>query len=424
MEINLPQSSELASGNGADIVRPPSPSLKEGQPPVAQPELTRKPRRVWRYLALLAGLALIVTAVVIVGVNRADKSPLATVKEPAVVSVPAARVSREDVSEDFRIPGEFRPYQEVELHAKVSGYLSEIPVDFGDRVKAGQLLATLEVPELKDQLHSALAVKQRAEADYKAAHFAYTRLSEVDKGHPNLVAQQELDSAESKDAATEAAIAAAKADVERYQTLLAYTRITAPFDGVITRRYADPGALIQAGTTSETQSMPLVRVSDNYRLRLDFPVSVKYVKDIHAGDQVDVQVTSLNNKTFRGTITRATLRVNEDTRKMTTEIEVPNPNLEMVPGMYAWVVLKGEQHKQALAIPIEAVPPGNNSSVYVINDAGLIEDRAVTLGLDTPYKYEVIAGLKEGELVFTGSRSQVQPGQRVRPLLNETSAKQ
>jgi RND family efflux transporter MFP subunit len=339
-------------------------------------------------------------------------------------AVAVARVSRQDLFNEIPIPAEFRPYLKVELHAKVSGYVEQINVDIGDRVKAGQLLAKLEVPELKDELNRALAAQQRAQADYKDAHLVYTRLLAVEKEHPNLIAQQELDAAEAKDATTEAAIAGAKAEVERCQTLLAYTRITAPFDGVITHRYADPGSLIQSGTTSDTQSMPLVCLSDNYRLRLDFPVSVAYVKDIHTGDHVEVRVDSFGGKTFTGTITRTTLRVNEDTRTMTTEIEVPNPDLELVPGMYAEVVLKVQAHPHVLAIPIEAVPPGQTSSVYVINDRNQIEERPVKLGIDTPTECEVKAGLKEGELVLIGSRSQVHPGQKVEAKLIGAMARQ
>ena len=145
-----------------------------------------------------------------------------------------------------------------------------------------------------------MAAEQQAEADYTNAHLIYTRLAGVNQDHPNLVAQQDLDTAEAKDLATAAAIAAAKAEVEKYQTLVDYTQITAPFDGVVTARYADPGALIQAGTASDTQALPLVRVSDNYLLRLDFPVSVDYVKDIHLGDTVAVRVDSLGNKLFTG----------------------------------------------------------------------------------------------------------------------------
>jgi RND family efflux transporter MFP subunit len=345
---------------------------------------------------------------------------------PAVhaLTVAVARVTRQDLYNEMTIPAEFRPYVEVELHAKVSGFVREMKVDFGDRVKAGQLLATLEVPELQDELHSAMATEQRAEADYTNAHLIYMRLGAVNKEHPNLVAQQDLDTADAKDRTTAAVIAAAKADVGKYNTLVAYTVITAPFDGVITKRYADPGALIQAGTTSDTQSLPLVRVSDNYRLRLDFFVSQRYVKDTHVGDPVEVRVESMGGKTFTGNITRTTERAEEQTRKMTVEIEVPNPNLELVPGTYASVVLKVEGHPHALAIPAEAVPPGQQSNVYLVNDQRQIEVRPVTLGLETPGSYEVLTGLKEGDLVLVGSRSQVKPGQTVEPKLINSLALQ
>jgi RND family efflux transporter MFP subunit len=311
---------------------------------------------------------------------------------------------------------------EVELHAKVSGFVREMKVDFGDRVKAGQLLATLEVPELQDELHNAIATAQKDEADYTNAHLIYMRLAAVNKEHPNLVAQQDLDTADAKDRTAAAAIAATKAEVAKFNTLVDYTRITAPFDGVITKRYVDPGALIQAGTTSDTQ--PLVRVSDNYRLRLDFFVSQAYVKDTHVGDPVEVRAESQGGKSFTGIITRTTARVEEQTRKMTVEIEVPNPDLKLVPGTYAAVVLKVEDHPHALSIPAEAVPAGQQSNVYLVNDQHQIEVRPVTLGLETPNRYEVLAGLKEGDLVLVGSRSQVKPGQEVEPKLITSVAQQ
>jgi RND family efflux transporter MFP subunit len=339
------------------------------------------------------------------------------------INVPGGRVTRSDLYTQLPVAAEFRPYQEVELHAKVSGYVNEMKVDFGDRVKAGQLLATLEVPELMAQLTNAMAVERRTLAEYRAAHTNYVRLSAVARQNPSLVAQQELDNAEARDGTAEAAIAAAKADVEKYQTMIAYTRITAPFDGVVTRRYVDPGTLIQAGTASDTQSLPVVRVSDNYRLRLDFPVQVKYVKDIQLGAPVEVHVESLGNKVIQGKISRASYRVEEATRTMITEIEVPNPNLQLVPGMYASVLLKLDPHPHALAIPIEAVPAGQSASVYVVNDQNQIEERPVTLGLDTATQYEVLNGLKEGERVLLGSRSRVHPGQKVAAKLSGALAR-
>jgi RND family efflux transporter MFP subunit len=332
-----------------------------------------------------------------------------------------AKVTREDLYKEVTIAAEFRPYVEVALHAKVSGYVRKMNVDFGDQVKAGQLMATLEVPELQAELDNAQATEQKAQADYTNAHLIYTRLQSVNKDHPNLVAQQDLDTAEANELTTAAAIAAAKANVEKYQTMVSYTQITAPFDGVVTHRYADPGTLIQAGTSSDTQALPLVRVSDNYRLRLDFPVTVDYVKDVQLGDSVEVRVDSLNGKTFTGTISRFTHEVDDNTRTMITEIEVPNPNLELMPGMYATVVLKVEKHLQALAVPTEAVAGEKTPTVYVVNQVNQIEERSVKLGLETADKYEILSGLHEGDLVVIGNRSGFQAGQKVEPKLIQLS---
>ena len=233
------------------------------------------------------------------------------------------------------------------------------------------------------------------------------------------MAQQDVDTAEAKDGIAQAAIAAAKADVEKYQTMAGYTQITAPFDGVVTRRYVDKGALIPGGTSSETRSLPLVRVSDNYHLRLDFPVSVAYVKDMKQGDTVDVSIDSLNDTHLKGTITRFTREVTLATRTMITEIEVFNPTLKIVPGMYASVVIRLGERTNTLAIPTEAVSgeAGDKNTVYLVNANHEIEERRVKLGLETPDRREVLAGLQEGDLVMTARRTQVQPGQKVNPSL-------
>ncbi len=335
----------------------------------------------------------------------------------AVPVVAVARVERADLSREITIPAEFRPYAEVELHAKVSGYVKDLNVDIGDRVKAGQLLAVLEVPELTDELDHAVAAHQRAQADYREAHLAHTRLVAVNKDHPNLIAQQDLDTAEARDAIAQGALGAAKADVDRYRTMVAYTRITAPFAGVITKRYADRGSLIQAGTASNTQAMPLVRVSDNALLRLDFPVSVDYVRGIRLDAPLSASVDSLGGRVFTGKIKRFSNKVDDSTRTMVVEMEVPNPSLELVPGMYATVTLKIEDRPHALAIPIEALPSGGKR-VLVVNSAHRVEERPVILGLETPARYEVLRGLSEGELVMIGNSAQLAPGQKVEPRIS------
>jgi RND family efflux transporter MFP subunit len=340
----------------------------------------------------------------------------------ATSTVPVVKVDREDLFKELTIPAEFRPYNEVDLHAKVSGYVQRMNVDIGDKVKPGQLLAVLEIPELHDELDHASAAEQRAAADYKDAHLAYTRLLEVNRAHPNLIAQQDLDTAEAKDATAQGALAEARSDVQKYRTLVSYTQITAPFGGVITKRYADPGALIQAGTASQ-QTMPLVRLSDNNLLRLDFPVSVDYVRGIQLNAAVSVRVDSLGNRTFEGKVARFSNQIDDSTRTMIVEMEVPNPTLELVPGMYANVTLKVDQRANALAIPVEAVPPGGKS-VLLVNAEHQVEERPVQLGIETPSKYEVLAGLKEGELLMLGNPAQVIVGQKVEPRITAPLARE
>lgn len=381
----------------------------------------RKAARPKLRLVLVAGALLVCVGLVWL-VRRVRAAISRTSTSSVLPTVAVAKVDREDLDREVTIPAEFRPYEEVELHAKVSGYVNEMKVDFGDRVKAGQLMATLEVPELLDDLHNAMAAVQKAEADYTDAHLIHTRLASVNQQQPNLVAQQDLDTAEAKERATAAALAAAKADVEKYQTLVSYTQITAPFDGVVTWRYADPGTLIQAGTASNSQALPLVKVSNNYRLRLDFPVSVEYVKDIHLGDKVDVRVQSLGGKSFTGIISRFTQKVTDSTRTMITEMEVLNPNLEIIPGMYATVVLNVENRPQSLAIPIQTSPSGGKTKVLVVNANHEIEERPVTLGLETPSRYEVVSGLREGELVVMDNPAQLKPGQKVETKSTEPEA--
>lgn len=411
----------------SSMVEPP-----DQPPPAAQPRppgqkvtariIGNVGRLDWRIVFALLAAAMVVP----LWRGATGHARTTTASEPQIARQPVAvaQVTREDLYNQLTFPAEFRPYLQVELHAKVSGFLEEIQVDIGDKVKRGQLLAKLEVPELQSELDRALAAEKRARADYKDAHLIYTRLLEVNKTSHNAVAQQELDAAETRDITAEAAVAAAKADVEKYQTMVAYTQITAPFDGVVTRRYADPGTLIQAGIASSTQSLPLVRLSDNYRLRLDFPVSVAYVKDIRIGDAVEVKVDSLGGKSFAGIISRCAQKVDEETRTMITEIEVPNPNLEIVPGMYATLALKVDQRPKVLTVPTEAVSVGKTRSIYVINANDELEERAVTLGLETSTRYEIVSGLKEGDLVLIGRRGQARPGQKVAPKLIDSVARQ
>lgn len=363
------------------------------------------------------------------------------------ITVAVSKSSRENLSKTLAISAEFRPYQEVEVHAKVAGYVKTIYVDVGDRVSSGQLLASLEIPEFKDDLEQAAAsnkrfeeeVKranselERAKAAHEEAHLTYTRLLAVNEAKPNLVAQQEIDQATGRDRIAEAQISTAKAALSvaeqqlevskasegKVKTLNTYSQITAPFSGVVTKRFADTGSMIQAGTASNTQAMPLVRISEISRLRLILPVPESIVPKIHIGASVEVKVQSLG-KSFQGTISRFANKIDSSTRTMETEVDVANHDFVLTPGMYASAVLTIDQKNNVVTAPLQAIANlENKPTVLIVNQEKNIEERPVTLGMETDTKVEVLSGLSEGEMVVIGNRSQYKPGQKVEPKLIE-----
>jgi RND family efflux transporter MFP subunit len=330
--------------------------------------------------------------------------------------------------------------------------VKKISVDYGDRVEQGQELATLEVPELDDELGRSVASTRGAEEDISAAqeelnralsvhnvtHLVYTRLAAVLDTRPGLVAQQDVDAALGKDQEAEAKIAAdkaataaaqqhlevAKANEQEVRTMLAYTKITAPFRGVITKRYADTGAMIQQGTASHTQAMPLVRLAQNDVLRLVIPVPESDVPRIKLGEPIEVTVPALN-RSFRGHVARFSDQLDLETRTMPTEVDVPNPDLILVPGMYAFARLALDKKSNVLAVPMQAISRGEGkTTVFRVSRDGKMEECAVHLGLETPNEVEVISGLQENDLVVVGDRSALKPGEEVNPkIVAETSLK-
>jgi RND family efflux transporter MFP subunit len=344
-------------------------------------------------------------------------------------SVAVTGVLRTNLTRVAEFDAEFRPYQEIDVHAKVTGFVKTMNVDIGDQVKEGQLLATLEMPELDDDLRRAEAVRQRSEdqvreskAASEDAHLTWSRMASVQKTQPNLIAQQDMDNAHAKDEGSAAAMSkaqhdvlVAKADVEKLKTLLAYTQITAPFDGVITKREADPGALI-AGGTSSSQTMPLLRLSENNRLRLTLPVSVSYVGGIRVGQPVQIHVQS-TGQVLTQSVSRFSHKVDTATRTMDVEVDVLNPDLTLVPGMYASATLEVDRHDNTLAVPVAAVARKESATVLVVTPQNKIQERTVHIGLETPTLIEITSGLQEGERVMIGSRGHLQPGQLVAPKL-------
>jgi RND family efflux transporter MFP subunit len=353
-----------------------------------------------------------------------------------------ALVKREAVSNTLSIAGEFLPYQEVELHAMVAGYIRKINVDIGDRVKTGQVLAVLEVPELNAQVAGADAGVRhskedilrarnevvRAKASHEALHAEAMRLEQVAKARPELIAQQEIDDAEAKDLASEAqvevaksALAAAEQQLEvskathaQVTAMQDYSRIVAPFDGIVTWRYADTGALIQAGT-SNANSAPVVKLAQANLLRLRIPVPESLADGVHLGTVADIQVQATGDR-FAGKVARFTNSFDRSTRTMQVEFDVPNANYKLSPGMYADVALEIQKRTDAVTIPVQAITYNNNKKMVLLVDAqNRVQVREIQTGIEDPNRVEVLAGLQPGDRVIVGNLGAYQPGQRVDP---------
>ena len=260
------------------------------------------------------------------------------------------------------------------------------------------------------------------------SHLASERLAGVLKARPNLVAQQDIDEATARDriaeaqaataraalAAAQQQLAASKAMANKTTTLLEYTRIAAPFAGVVTHRYADTGAMIQAGTSSQTQAMPLIKLSATDRLRLTIAVPESAVSHVQVGAPVDVRVAAVK-RTFAGRIARFAGKVNPDTRTMETEVDVANPDLTLVPGMFADVSMTLSGATNVVAVPVQAIDRSEERSSVLVVVNGAIERHAVSIGLETADKVEIDRGVGDGDLVIIGNRSQLRPGMPVTP---------
>lgn len=412
--------------------------------------------RRWHKLLVL-GLVVVCLVIAAVVVKRARAgSPASTAaKETGAGNehVPYAAVAtakRETIATSLSIAGQFIPYQNVELHAKVAGYIRHIDVDIGDRVHQGQVLAVLEVPELVAQVDEAKAAVHhaeeeiaraqsdvsRAEADHVALNANATRLLNTDKARPGLIAQQELDDATAKDRASAAQVdaaksalsaarqqlAAAKANHQHYSALSDYTRIIAPYDGVVTWRFSDTGSLVQAGTSS-TSGLPVVTVAQINVLRLRIPVPESIAAVVKIGDSADIHVQATGER-FTGKIARFTNSLDTSTRTMQVEIDVPNPTYRLQPGMYANVQLSAGSRPNILAVPIEAIRRGDNkTSVLIVDSQNRVQSREVQTGVQSSSAVEIVAGLSPGERVIVGNLSSYQPGELVQPKEAALSAK-
>jgi RND family efflux transporter MFP subunit len=399
-------------------------------------------KRIWFALVLFVGFSILLwrwTARVPSDADGPDHSLTGGGETPAAV----APLERRSFDNQLAIAGEFKPFQDVDVHAKVAGYIRRMYVDVGDHVKQGQTLAVLEIPELAAQLAGAQAAVrhaqqeirraqsgiERVQSTHSAAHSAYARLKQAADSRVGLVAQQEVDNSQAKDLETEAELASARAALsaaqqqlevaqanqQQFAALSDYSRIVAPFAGVITNRFADTGALIQAGTSSSTQALPLVRLAQTSKLRLVLAIPESLASQVHLGDRVKVRTQALAQD-IEGRVSRFADSLDRQTRTMETEIDFDNRDGHLIPGMYAEVRLSMGEKKNARTIPLEAIARnGNDATVLAVTAQDLVEERHVRIGLEDEKHVEIVSGLSDGERVIVGNRSEFHNGQKIQP---------
>jgi len=403
---------------------------------------------------LLLGAAMVAVVALWLGLRRSkteadDLDPAGKSHREIVAAV--VKVTRGKLGAPLTLAGAFKPFQDVDVHAKVAGYIKSIYVDVGSHVKEGQTLAVLEVPELaaeltgadaavrraREEIRRAQGDVQRAKSAHEAIHAMCMRLQQAAQQKAGLVAQQEIDDAHAKDLEAEAqvssaeaalnaveqALAVAEANAKQYAALANYTRIVAPFTGVVTVRYADTGALIAAGTSSTTQSTPVVRIAQISVLRLVLPIPESLAAEIRLGDPVKVHVQALNTD-YVGKVSRFADSLDPQTRTMETEVDFQNNDGKLLPGMYVQAVITPPDRSDMLTVPLEAVELGANASegdVLVVNSQNILEDRKLKLGVQGSTKVEVREGLSDTDRVVVGSRNEFRSGMKVLPKEIEVS---
>jgi membrane fusion protein, multidrug efflux system len=360
----------------------------------------------------------LITVTICVAALASCTSPAADPPEQAP-QVAVIHPSRGPVSRTITLPGDLVGYYQSALYSKVTGYLKTIAVDKGDFVKSGQVLAIIEVPELGQQV-------ARAQASLEIARLTYARLQSVWKSDPRLVARQDVDIAFAK-------YQEQKANLDELLALDGYTRITAPFDGVITERFVDPGALIRAGGEQSAvapmqgsahaggAAAPVVSLARLDRLRIYVYIPQDEVSAVHQSMPAMVTVQGLAKSHFSGTVVRFSHSLDLATRTMLTEVDLENPRRTLYPGMYANVTLVLESHPDALRLPVTAIGGDDAHHILVVRNNRIVAT-AVTIGIhDGPY-LEITSGLTGRDLVVGTYSDSLENGEAIKAELNEPTA--
>ena len=343
-------------------------------------------------------LPFVLSLLILLGCGKPSLKPQS--KPAAPVSVRLVPVKTGEATRSITLPGNVLAFQQATLYAKVAGYVKTVSVDKGDAVKSGALLAELEVPEL-------IADQAKYKAELEVAALDYKRTSEAQQKAPDLVVLQTVDTAKSK-------VDVAKANLERTETLLGFANITAPFSGIITKRVVDPGAFIPAATSgSSAQNAALFTLMDFSKVRVQAAIPEAEVPFIKTELPVRIGVEELKGPPFEGAITRYAHALDEATKTMLVEIELPNPTGDLRPGMYASVRIIVERKPDALLIPADAlVVEKTRNSVFTVAD-NKAKRLIVKTGFNDGGWVEILEGVTLNQQVVLAGKQVLADGQPV-----------
>jgi len=336
---------------------------------------------------------------------------------PAEETLPEVRVvspERRDLRREIRLPGSIEAFEKVDLYAKAAGYLKRIVVDRGDRVREGQVLAELEIPEMVEEQAEVRARLTEAVTDAELKRLTHDRLSRVFEKEPEVISRQEVDEARADMERALAAVAVAEAGRARLQAMMDYSVIRAPFSGIVTERFVDPGALIQTAANTR-QATPLVTVMNMTRVRVYAHVPEGEVTHVKKGTPAVLVVDALEGRRFDGPVTRITSALDPATRTMKVEIDIPNQDGALLHGMYGMVTLSLGDRLGAMTLPGASLMSDGGQSFVLSVENDVIVKRPVTTGMDDGEVVEILSGLEGDErlVIIIGDRSGLTEGMRV-----------
>jgi RND family efflux transporter MFP subunit len=369
-------------------------------------------QRRWLIAALVALVAIDVLLLGIRSRVSAETNLRAVTTQMAVSSVSVVAPKQTAPSQEIVLPGNIQPFVTSPIYARTDGYLTKWYFDIGAHVKAGDLLAIIQTPEVDEQLAQARSTLATAQANLKLSQITRDRYQSLLTKH--AVAQQDVDNAVGTYAANQAIVDADMANVRHYQALVSFEKVYAPFDGVITARNTDIGDLINSGSSTAPKT-DLFDMSQTRTLRVYVNVPEEYSQGIKPGQtSADITLAEFPGKKFPGKLARTSEAINATTRTLLTEVDLDNPGAALLSGSYAEVHLQIPAHNSTFLLPVSSlIFRGDKLQVGVVRN-GRVAIRDVTPGHDFGDQIEVVTGLKSNDQVIVNPPDSLVSGQQVK----------